>query len=270
MNTETQDLTEDPNLQTGGEDDLELEGQETLPEKKEAPESEMAVAIRELKDVVRESKTPAKEKAAELTPEQKDEMWAVWSPTKSDPEFFRKFLRLNTEMEPAEVDKAVKEFQPIFKMMQEGMTKQAIVGARNLLQIEMSKLREELAPVHEHVSSNRAKELKADFDEGYPALSDKKFARVITAQAKLLEGQNFATKDEYFKALAEGAAETIQLVDPTFSLGQSTKTTKTQPGQSPRLPRTSAGGTGGAGAGAGSTTVKSKGGVATSDFLDED
>lgn len=217
-------------------------------EKKEevkAP-SALETAMAELAGTVKSLATP-KEKEEVLTQEQKDELWAVYNPTKTDPDFFRKFLRLNTDMDPIEVEKAVKEFTPLFAEMQKGMVRQSIVGARNILLPELQKLRDEFGPISEHVSQERAVRTRERFSDAYPALADPKFKKVLDASARAIATQEFKTEDDFFKALAESAAETIKGVLPEFDLGA--KPAKQPATTTPRLPRTRAGGTGGTGGG---------------------
>lgn len=200
-----------------------------------------------------------------LSDDEKAELWGVWNPTKSDPDFFRKWLRLNTDMDPAEVEKAIKDYQPLFAQMQQGLVKQSLVGARNLLQIEMAKLREELNPALDYVSTAKTEAMRGRFFSAYSALDDDKFSKVIDASARLLASQNFPDEKSYFKALAESAAETIKGVLPTFDLGA--VTTKKTAVTSPRLPRSRVGGTGGTAA-AGGTQQKDKTSDDDSDTLD--
>jgi hypothetical protein len=198
--------------------------------------------------------------APEMSAEQKAELWGVWDPQKADPDFFRKWLRLNTDMDPAELERTIREYQPLFAQMQQGLVKQSIIGARNLMQIELARLREELTPMQEFVSSAKAEATRSRFFNRYPSLNNvddttgqNRFARVIDATARLLADQTFESEDHYFKALADGAVEAIKGLVPEFDLGaKPTKPAVT----SPRLPRTRVGGTGGTAAGVRPPPVK--------------
>lgn len=232
-------------------DDIQNPGQvpaaSAVPQESAKPDAnaDLRAAIGELTQTI---KTGQQAPSAEpqLTEEQKRQLWGVWNPTEKDPEYFAKFLRLPADMDPAEKKAVVEQFQSVFGDMQTGLVRQALVGAQNLLRAEMQKLREEYAPLQEHVTTVRAEKMRTDFYESFPALSDKRFTNLVKAQATLLAGQEFKDQNEYFKALAEGVAETIRQVIPDFDLG---KKVETKPTATPsRLPRTSVGGTGGTGA----------------------
>jgi hypothetical protein len=237
----------------------EGEGEGAPPAKPDADELKTAMA--ELASTVTRAVTP-KEEPKVLSQDEKDEMWAVWNPTKTDPDYFRKFLRLNTEMEPAEVERAVKEFLPLFKSMQEGLVRQAVVSARNLYSMDIDKLREELKPTQEYVSTARAEQTRARFFGEYGALDDPKYKPVIDAVARTLADKTFDSEGDYFKALAEGAAGAIKGLIPEFDLGAGKKKTTTT---TPKLPRTSVGGSGGSGK---SSTKPAETGDAAGEVLD--
>jgi hypothetical protein len=219
-------------------------------------------AMAELARTVQKREATAAQPTAtpEMTPEQKAELWGVWDPQKADPDFFRKWLRLNTDMDPAELERAIREYQPLFAQMQQGLVKQSIIGARNLMQIELARLREELTPMQEFVSSAKAEATRSRFFTRYPSLNNvddttgqNRFARVIDATARLLADQTFESEDHYFKALADGAAEAIKGLVPEFDLGAKPPKPAVT---SPRLPRTRVGGTGGTAAGVRTPPVK--------------
>ena len=119
---------------------------------------------------------------------------------------------------------------------------------------------------YRYVSKQNAEGTKTRFYSSFPGLSEPRYAKVIAATAKDLATQNFADESAYFKALAEGAAETIKAVLPEFDLGAKTAT-QPKAGTSPRLPRTSAGGTGGTGGG--KQQALSVKGDATDEFLED-
>lgn len=260
-----EEVIDDPTLD---DDDLDLSSQAggEVKEKKTVPPDDLRQIVTELASTVRESNKPKPVEEKELTQEQKDELWAVYNPEKTKKDFMRKFFRLNPDATAEEEQEA----RDLFKEMQSGITKQSIVGARNLIEIERRKNEDRFARLEEHVSKQRSKELKADFDAAYPKLADKKYAKAIAATGRLLANDSFKDEEEYFKALAEGAAEIVQMGDPSFTLSDGEQqTTRQQPGTTPRLPRTSVGGSGGAGGGKGTSGPKPKG-DATDDFLADD
>lgn len=220
------------------------------------PNDDLRAAMTELAGTVTKLAQPKNEPKT-LSDDEIAEQWAVFRPEKKDPEFFRKFLRLNTDMEPAEVEKAVTEYKKVWAVMQDGIVRQSVVGARNLISPELAKLRDEIAPLREYVSQQRAEQTRSRFFSSYESLADPKFGRVLDTSAKLLEGKTFTDEASYFKALAESAADAIKGLVPGFDLGA--KATKTKPAvTSPRLPRTSVGGTGGSGSGGGEDPSKKK------------
>lgn len=222
------------------------EGEPTPPAKPD----EMKTALADLAKHVEKVTAPKVEPAKELSQEEKDELWGVWNPEKANPDFFKKWMRLAADMDPNEVQSTIAERKALFAEMQKGFVRQAVVGARNLFTMELDKLREELKPTQDYVSTAKSEATRSRFYKEYTVLDDPKYAKVIDATARLLADKEFKDEAEYFKALAEGAADTIKGVLPEFDLGAGkTKTTKTA-ATTPRLPRTSAGGTGGAGGGA--------------------
>ena len=248
------------------DNDLDELDEPQVPETPETPETpkndDLRAAMTELAGIVKgQVKPPEAPKEPELTQEQKDEFWAVYNPEKKDPKFLDKFFRLTEDMTPEQ--KA--EFKALFADLQQGLVKQSVVGARNLMQIELAKLREEFAPGQEYISEARAERTRGRFFEKYESLKDPRYAKIIAITAKDLSSREFKDEAEYFKALAEGAAETIAGVEPTFALGAAK--TKQTPGTTPRLPRTSVGGTGGAGGG--KQAALSVKGDATDDFLED-
>lgn len=226
---------------------------------------ELKTALTELAKTVggmaRDRQTQPQEK--QLSEEEKAELWAVYNPTKSNPDFFRKWLRLNTDMDPAEVEKAIKEYQPLFAEMQTGLVRQSVVGARNIMNIELARLREEFGPIVDYVSSAKAEKTREKFYGEYPALREEneagvnKYGDVIDAVARTLADQTFDSEAHYFKVLAESTAKAIKGLVPEFDLGK--KPEKKPAVTSPRLPRTSVGGTGGTAAGGKKPAEKGKG-----------
>ena len=135
-------------------------------------------------------------------------------------------LLLAAGADPNEVQSSIAERKALFAEMQKGLVKQAIVGSRNLFQQEIQKLREEYAPLQEHYSQQRAEQTKSRFFKSYEGLSDPKFEKVVQATARLLGDKTFDSEESYFKALAEGAAETIKGILPDFDLGATGNETK--------------------------------------------
>lgn len=253
----------DPSLDELDElDDLDAQETQETEETESAPPDDLRQAMTELAGIVKGQVTPKEERSAELTQDQKDELWAVYNPEKKDPKFLDKFFRLTEDMSPEQ--KA--EFKTLFADLQQGLVKQSVVGARNLMQLELSKLREELAPSQEYISEAKAERTRTRFFNQYESLNNPRYSKIIAITAKELASQGFSDENAYFKALADGAAETIRSAGVAdFEL--SAAKTKQTPGTTPRLPRTSVGGTGGAGGG--KQVALSVKGDATDDFLED-
>ena len=215
--------------------------------------NELSNAVKELstnfRSFAESAKQPTQQQEPELTDEQKNELWAVYNPTKSRADFIQKFFRLNPEATPDQINEA----KELFADLQKGLVKQSIVGARNLAQAEYAKMRQEFGPALEFVAQARAQATRDRFFSANESLKDPKFSKVIDATARTLADKTFASEAEYFKALADGAAETIKAVLPDFELSPKQKQQQQRSASTPRLPRTSVGGSGGAGNGGGDT-----------------
>jgi len=244
------------------------EGDSTKGKAKTPASDDLKAAMLELTGIVKKQVEPKPEPQKELTQDEKDELWGVFRPEKKDPKFLDKFFRLTEDMTPEQRA----EFKALWDDTQAGLMRQAITGSKNLLQIELAQLREEFAPAQEYISQARAEKTRNAFYSKYPTLAEKteagalRYEKIINATARTLADQAFESETSYFKALAEGAAESIKAVLPEFDLGAQTKTKPA--GTSPRLPRTRVGGTGGTGNGTmQALAVK---GDATDDFLQDD
>lgn len=222
----------------------ETQGTESQPSRQD-PNSEMTAALRELRETFAKSQQPQQPQAGrQPTQDEINAHWAVYNPTAKDPDFFAKYLRLPADMDPAERQQVLQAHAQLFGQIQEGLVKQAVVGARNIMQMELQKLREEYTPFQQMMSQQRSEGVRNRFYQTYGALKDPRFEKIVGAAARDLANQNFADEPAYFKALAESAAGSIKGLMPDFDLGAKPQ----QPqGTRPRLPRTSVGGSGGAG-----------------------
>lgn len=266
MSDENDEEIDDTN--EDGLDDV-LDGGAEGDKSKPKPEStdDLKAAMLELTGIVKKQSEPKVEPKKELSQDEKDELWGVYRPEKKDPKFLDKFFRLTEDMTPEQRG----EFKALFDDFQSGMMRQAITGSKNLLSIELAKLREEFQPAQEFISKQKAETTRNAFYSKYPTLGEKteagglRYERIINATARTLADKEFDSETSYFKALAEGAAESIKAVLPEFDLGA--VTTKKPAGTSPRLPRTRVGGTGGTGNGTfQALAVK---GDATDEFLQD-
>lgn len=238
--------------------------------------NELQSAMAELARTVGEISKPKPEAPKELSEDEKAELWAVYNPEKTNPDFFKKWMRLAADMDPNEVQTTIAERKALFLEMQQGLMKQALTGARNISKIELSQLREEMSPIMEYYREAKAEATRGRFFSSYPALLDEdetsgsnRYQAVIDAVARTLADQTFPDEKAYFKALAEGAAKAIKGLVPTFDLGKNPE--KKPAVTSPRLPRTRVGGTGGTAAAAatlnGGKTAESDDDSASLDFM---
>jgi hypothetical protein len=213
---------------------------------KPPPTDDLRDAMTELAETVRQIATPPKPTTPPPTPEEIAEFWKVYDPESSDKEFFKKWFRLNPEATVEEVQ-AVKE---LFAGVQKGLMRQSVTATQNYIKMMRDEIDRDYGPLREYVEEQKREATRGRFYGAYPALDETKYQKIIDATARALDNQTFADEGAYFKALAEGAADSIKAILPDFDIG-ARPTTKT-PGKTPKLPRTSAGGGGGAGKGAGS------------------
>jgi hypothetical protein len=236
-------------------------------EKPEQKPEEWKAALAELATTLKPKTEPQTTPARQPTQDEIDEYWGVWKPTKANPKFIHEFFNLPEDADP----KLVEAAQNRFAEVQKNLVRQAVVGAQRLYQQDLEKLRAELQPDREFISEAKAERIRASFNKDFPdlAVQDENGAytydKIISLCAKELADEEFKDQKTYFKALAERAAGYIKTVNPAFVLGAATKQ---KPGATPRLPRTSAGGTGGAGGG--KPASASPRGDATEDFLSDD
>jgi len=271
-----EELVDDPNVdaeendlshlddETGLQDpSIPVQPKQTTDAKPEEWKAALAELATTLKPAVQPQTTPARQP----TQDEIDEYWGVWKPTKTNPKFIHEFFNLPEDADP----KLVEAAQQRFAEVQKNLVRQAVVGAQRLYQEDLKKLRDELQPDREFISEAKAERIRASFNKDFPELAAQDetgaytYDKIISLCAKELADDNFADQKTYFKALAERAAKYIKTVNPTFVLGAATKQ---KPGATPRLPRTSAGGTGGAGGG--KPAGISQRGDATEDFLSDD
>lgn len=244
-------------IENGLESDELTEGRETTPvvekpvvEPGAGKDEEWKSALAKLTDNVNKLATPKPETKKE-TPEEQNARWAVFEPEKADKEFFKKFFKLTPESTPEEVQSA----KDTWTLMQNGLMKQAIVGAMNVIEQKYAPRFAQLDSLEEWRNQASAKELRANFNETYPSLSDPIYSDILKLSASELADKDFKSHDEYFKALAERAAVTIKAVKPDFDLGAVKPKTTTG---KPSLPRTRVGGTGGSGSGGKPTKADSE------------
>lgn len=227
------------------------------------PNADLKAAMVELAGTVKTLATPKPAVEPELTQEQKNKFWQVYDPEKSNKDFMKKWFRLNPEATTEEIA----EVKTLWKEVQEGLVRQAVVGSQHLTSRELKKRDDRIDQLEAYVSERRAADTRSRFDTQFPSLADPRYSKIISIVARDLADKDFKNEGEYFQALADGAAETIKGVDTTFDL--SAVKPKKPAGTSPRLPRTSVGGTGGTGNNGTQTALRVKG-DATDEFLEEE
>lgn len=226
---------------------------------------DLEAAMAELAGTVKQIAQPKEAPVPPPTKEQIAEFWAVYDPESTDKEFFKKWFRLNPDATQEEIQQA----KELFAGVQKGLMRQAVTAAQNYIKIARQEIDQEYGPLKEYVQTAQKEATRGRFFGEYPALNDKKFNKIIDATARSLDNKTFDSEEDYFKALAEGAAGSIKDILPDFDLGAK-PTTKTKPGSTPKLPRTSAGGGGGAGKGATHDALAATGSRNDIDSLSDD
>lgn len=229
--------------------------------KKPTATDELRSAMTELAGTVKSiAEAKDKKEEPEITEEQKKAFWRVYDPESTRKDFFQKWFRMNPDATPEEV----KDAKEMFADVQKGLVTQAVTGSMNLVEDKLTEFKESLKPLFDYMTERKSKETRESFNDAYPALADKKYEKIVTLVSKQLSQKDFKTDEEYFKALAESAAETIKAAGvDDFDLGA--KPEKKPAATTLRLPRSSAGGTGGAGGGTQKETKAS--GDGTDDLL---
>lgn len=266
--------------ETGGTETRETQGggqqqqQQTDPTKTTTQPPDVAAALAELAGNVNKlatsqstqqnQQTQQTQQQRQRTPEENETYWAVYNPLKQNPNFVKEFFNLADDVSPAILERQTR----LLASMQEGFTRQSVIGVRNLLMMAVNgektpftdavqkllgNVDERIAPVQSFVTQAQAEKVRDRFFGEYEALKEPSYNRIVDAAARQISTQNFKSEAEYFKALAETAGELIKGVVPDFDLKAKPNKRNTN---TPRLPRTSAGGTGGSGSGGGSVPVK--------------
>lgn len=215
-------------------------------------QSDMDAAFEKLGTAITKAVTPQQQREAvqEMSPAEVKKLWAIYDPEEGQKDFMRKWFRMN----PEATEQDVTEARAMWKNMQEGLVRQAVVGSRNLMTVELDKMRKEYAkqfePLQKFYQEAQAEKLSTEFFSAFPTLGElndagkPKYMKAIKIAADELAKQNFNSRPEYFQALAERAAEFVKGILPDFDLGKAANKNKTST-STPRLPRTGAGGTGG-------------------------
>lgn len=266
--------------ETGGTETRETQGgqqqQQTDPTKTTTQPPDVSSALAELalnvnklatsQSTQQNQQTQQTQQQRQRTPEENEAYWAVYNPLKQNPNFVKEFFNLADDVSPAILERQTR----LLASMQEGFTRQSVIGVRNLLMMAVNgektpftdavqkllgNVDERIAPVQSFVTQAQAEKVRDRFFGEYESLKEPQYARIIDAAAasQTMLTKKFSSETEYFKALAETAGELIKGVVPDFDL--KAKPTKRNT-NTPRLPRTSAGGTGGSGSGGGSAAVK--------------
>jgi hypothetical protein len=232
--------------------DILPEGEEgSTPTPPPDPNADLRAAVTELTRITTEGAKPRPEEDKPLSDDEKAELWAIYDPRKSKKDFMKKYFRLN----PDATDEEEAEVAELFSDMQKGIVRQAIKGSMNIHEVEMRKLREEIEPLKRYYADAQARELRSRFSEAYDDFADPKFNKLLELADKAQAGKRFNSEAEYFKAVAETAAEALKTGQPDFVLGAAKKQTKTT-GLTARTPRLIAGGGAGAGTGGGAKAAK--------------
>lgn len=243
MSAEVVDRNEPPqedDFLTPGADEVSPEGgKETSPAKKgvdlEKALADLAGTVGNLAKVKEPTPQPK-----QMTKEEEDEYFGVWNPTKINPNFVKEFFNLPDDVD----DKTMQAAAQRLAQLQEGLVRQAVVSAQRVLGPYFKKLEERVKLGEDYVSQAQAEKTRGRFFEAYPGLNEPRFSKIISAISSTLADKDFEGEDDFFKALAEGAANHIKELIPDFDLAKPAKKPSVT---TPRLPRSGAGGGGGAG-----------------------
>lgn len=204
----------------------------------------VADAVRELAEtnrLTRESLEKASKPAPkQYTPEEIDQMWAVYKPSAA---FLRELIEpLPADATPEQVEKRMK----MFSEYQTGILRQAVQAARNIMTDEFSKRDTRLDEFQAFRDEAAKRQVRQDFNGRYPVFKDTKYDRILKAVALEMKNETFTSNEKYFDALAERAAEAIREYIEDFDLDEpETKPTRNNSGGRPRVPRSGGGGGGG-------------------------
>lgn len=246
-------------LEPQNDDDLDFgSGEEVQPEQQpevKPPADPVQQALADLRGEIKSlAPKPEEPKPRQMTPDEEAEYFRVYNPTKSRPDFFKKFFNLGDDAD----EMTVKERQELFADMQQGLVRQSATAAAYMIKQLEAQFEQRYAPLMEHYQQAQAKEIRDSFNGAYPALADPKFSALLRAKAESLRDKSFPTREEYFKVLAESTAADIKAIVPDFDLGAGASKSKPTPGTTPRTPRTSVGGSGGAGGGGAKPATRDK------------
>jgi hypothetical protein len=198
-------------------------------------------ALAELAQTVTTLAKPKPEAPKPRTPEEEAKYWGVFQPTESG---MREIFGIGDDVTPEQYSKRMTYYQQLHN----GIVRQAVTTAMNLIQQNFGKLVEgnsSFKEILEWREQQRSRQAWSDFGERYPDLADKKYKKVLRICAEDLADREFKSDDEYFDALADSAVGLIKGIDDSFEINKPDK--QNQPGKLPRLPRSGGGGTGGAG-----------------------
>lgn len=253
--TQVDDL---PIANTDGENGGGGEGNDTNrqpADDKGKPNDELLEEMRKLREVTeRGQQSKGDDGKKQLSPEEEEELWAVFNPDKVSKTFIKDFFNLPDDASNELIEKKREQFN----IVQKGFVKQAVVTARNLHTMDFEKFRGEFKPIQEYVTKAEQREAQRAFVEKFPGLGDKKFEKIIRLCEKDLQRDKFKSEEDYQQALAESAAKTIEeATGQKIELGA--KPPEKPTGTSPRVPRTSVGGTGGTGGGSSSGKERADG-----------
>lgn len=248
METEIEeDVSNDLDLSQEGEESTQQTQDATKPTTPPATSDNLAEAIKGLREELSRTKQPVADSKTEapMSDEEKAKLWGVYNPLEKRPDFFQKFFRLPEDATPDMVE----EQKSLFADLQTGLVRQAIIGARNLMEAKIAEVQKQYEPLVQYYQQQQASERRKSFDQTYPALADARYNTILQGVAAALRDKEFDSQESYNKALAEGAEAAIKQVVPEFSLAskQQNKQQQKSAGKTPRLPRSSAGGTGGTG-----------------------
>lgn len=214
-----------------------------------AVDPQITSLLEQIVSAQRQVAAPAPEPKEEpvLSDEEFAKQWGIFDPTSTNPNFIRDFFRIPADLEPEALNAEVKRYTDFFTNMRDGIARQAIIGAKNLMIAREAELMKTFQPLLEHHQQIQQQQTQERFFSTYPVLKEEAFKPIIATIASSMAKENFTSETDFFKALAGRTEAFLKTHNPNFSLNAPVSATATNSptGTTPKLPRSAAGSTGG-------------------------
>lgn len=171
------------------------------------------------------------------TAEELKKQWKVWE---ANPEYVKKFFKLADDASPEQITEGMSQLHAL----RDGFMQQTGTFVQAALQQALGPMASQIQEFQSFRDEQQRQQLWTDFNGRYPALADPKFRDILRITSDGLASATHKTNEEFFDALAKGAAGYITQINPAFVLGDPQNATPNA-GKMPKLPRGGAGGGGG-------------------------